>query len=417
MLAEYIVKIVTTLIVTIYVARYLGPLEFGKITYAVAVATIFMTLSRLGMESILVRDIAQASQNKMEYMGTAFWLMAVASVIFAGATGFIAWFLESDSPTKIYLMLMAISILAQPLLVIDYYFQGTLRAKYSSSAKSIAIVLSSVFKVLLVILEFPPIYIALAFAAEYLAIGFMLILIYVYTNRFNFIVYAKTSLVHPLLKSAWPMVLAALASTLYARIDQLMIKEMLGSHELGVYAAATKIYEGWVIIPFALSMSLMPAIVAIRSSSKLEYERFMKILFSVLFWMGVSAAVVASMFGREIIIFSFGVEFQQAYAAFAISMWAAAFTALGSVSARYLIVEGWERKILVRTMLGVAINVSLNYFLIPIYGIEGAAYSTLITIVTINYFVNYLDADLKQLVLICNGGIMLGPLRDYLKER
>lgn len=93
-------------------------------------------------------------------------------------------------------------------------------------------------------------------------------------------------------------------------------------------------------------------------------------------------------------------------------MWTAAFTALGSVSTRYLTVEGMEKKIASRTVLALVLNVGLNFLLIPQYGIEGAAIATLITIVTANYLINYIDKELKQLLNICNKAITLNFLRD-----
>ena len=59
MLAEYGLRIVSAIFVSIYVARYLGPEQFGLLSYSLAIVAIFMAVSRLGMESILVRDLTK----------------------------------------------------------------------------------------------------------------------------------------------------------------------------------------------------------------------------------------------------------------------------------------------------------------------------------------------------------------------
>ena len=76
MLAEYALKIISAIFVTIYVARYLGPEQFGLLSYALAIVAIFMAVSRLGMESILVRDIAKYPDQNLSIIRDA-----IASVV------------------------------------------------------------------------------------------------------------------------------------------------------------------------------------------------------------------------------------------------------------------------------------------------------------------------------------------------
>ena len=69
MIFEYIVKIISVFFVTIYIARYLGPESFGLLTYALAILSIFMVLSRLGMESILVREVSKSKEKTSLILG------------------------------------------------------------------------------------------------------------------------------------------------------------------------------------------------------------------------------------------------------------------------------------------------------------------------------------------------------------
>ncbi|MNJ81019.1 hypothetical protein D3C77_796320 [compost metagenome] len=71
-----------------------------------------------------------------------------------------------------------------------------------------------------------------------------------------------------------------------------------------------------------------------------------------------------------------------------------------------------ESKILSRTLVGLIVNVLLNLVLIPVYGVQGAAISTMVTLFVANYLINYFDRDLKQLVSICNRSLTLGLVRN-----
>lgn len=414
MLAEYGLKIFSGIFVGIYVARYLGPEEFGLLSYALAIVSIFTIISRLGMESILVRDLSKYPEKRQAYMGTAFILMLLTSIACILILSVLVFFIEADKRTQGYIFVISLGMLFQAAAVIDFNFQSQIQAKYSSIAKSVAVTLIAVTKIILVWLNSELFLFASVYALELFVISLALFFTHKLKNEPNFIGFFNLRLIRPLLKSAWPMILSGIASILYTRIDQIMIKNMLGAHELGIYSAATKIFDGWVIIPAVISISLLPAIVRIKSGSEKIYIDNLSKLFTILFWSGVFTASITSLAAKWVVYYTFGDAFIEAQFVLAIIMWTAPFTALGSVTTRYLTVEGMEKKIAMRTFLGLIINIVINYILIPIYGIEGAAVATLVTIVFTNYLMNYLDRELKQLRLVCNNAILF---RVLLKDK
>ena len=407
MMTEYGLKVISGIFVGIYVARYLGPEQFGILSYALAIVTIFMAISRLGMESILVRDISKNPLQRQAYMSTAFGVMWIAAIVVLILLSTLIYFLEADFNTQLYTWIIASGILFQTFMVIDYNFQAQVQAKFSSIAKSVALGLSAIVKIYLVWLQADLFIFAIAYAVDHLFVAVILLVMHLHKKQINFFKGFDKRLVKPLLTSAWPMILAALAGMLYMRIDQVMIKNILDAHQLGLYSAATKIYEGWIIIPVVLSLSLLPAIVSLKSKSNARYESGLSKLIALLFWVCFLFAVFITIFDELIIKLTFGIEFMDSSHVLVILVWAAMFNAIGSVSARYLTVEGMEKKIAFRTFIGLIINIILNLILIPRYGIEGAAYATFITIVAVNYLINYLDKDLKQLRRVCNNAIVL----------
>jgi len=417
MFAEYFLKIISAIFVTIYIARYLGPESFGILSYALAIVSIFMALTRLGMESILVRELAKFPEQAKANMGTAFMLMLIAAIAGLAVLSILIYFFESDPHTKIYIWIIATGLIFQTFFVVDYGFQAQVKAKYSSIAKSIALGLSSLIKVSFVWMHADLFLFAVAYALEYTIIALMLIVTHIIKRQPSFLFEFQNKLAKSLLKSAWPMVLSAVSAMLYMRVDQIMINNMLDAHQLGLYAAATKIYEGWIIVPYILSISLLPAIVKLKSSSPKNYEINLTKLFSLVFWSGIVVAVITTLGGEWVIRFTFGEAFAGAASVLAIVMWTAAFTSLGSVTARYLTVEGMEKKIAFRTIVALVTNIIMNLILIPIYGIEGAAVATLVTIFIANYLINYTDKELKQLVNVCNNAILLKITRSYKDER
>ena len=405
MLAEYGLRIVSGVLVGIYVARYLGPEKFGLLSYALAIVSVFTVVSRLGMDSILVRELSKYPEKRQEYMGTAFSLILLVSIVCVLILSVLVYFIEADLNTQFYIFIIAIGMMFQAAVVIDFNFQSQLKAKYSSIAKSIALGLIATIKIFLVWAQAELYMFAFAYTLELFFIAVALLIMHIIKKQPGFIGVFRLELVKPLLKSALPMILSSVAAILYTRIDQIMIKNILGTHELGIYSAATKIYDGWIIIPSVISISLLPAIVKIKKSSKESYTKNLIKLFTVLFWIGVFAALTSSIFGSWILSATFGEAFVEAHLALAIIMCSAPFTALGSVTVRYLTVERMENKIAIRTFVGLFVNVVFNSILIPFYGIEGAAIATLITIVFTNYLINYFDKELEHLVFVCNSAV------------
>ncbi|HEY0924865.1 flippase [Rheinheimera pacifica] len=407
MMAEYSLNLISGVFVGIYVARYLGPEQFGALSYALAIVTIFMAISRLGMESILVRDISKNPLQRQAYMSTAFGIMWIAAVIVFTLLSAIIYFLEVDFNARLYVWIIATSILFQTFLVIDYNFQAQVQAKFSSISKSLSILLSVSVKIYLVYMQADLLFFAIAYAIDNFFVALALLVMHLHKRQINFLKGFDLKLVKPLLSSAWPMILAGLSAMLYMRIDQIMIKNMLDTHQLGLYSAATKIYEGWIIISVVFSLSLLPAIVSLKAESNSRYESGLSKLLALLFWICFAFAVITTIYNQELIIITYGPQFISSSSVLIVLIWAAMFNAIGSVSARYLTVESMEKKIAIRTFLGLFLNLALNLFLIPKYGIEGAAYATLITVFFINYIINFFDKELRQLRRICNNAIFL----------
>jgi O-antigen/teichoic acid export membrane protein len=407
MIAEYTLKIIASIFVTIYVARYLGPTQFGMLSYTLAVVAIIKAISKLGMDGILVRELAQYPEQVKSYMSTAFSLMVIASVLGLILLSTLIYFFEGDEQIKLYIWIIATSILFQAFFVIDFNFQAQLKSKYGFMAKSIAFGLSSIVKIYLVLIKAELIFFVVSYVFDAVIVACMLVGTHIYTKQFSFTYRLSGELIKPLMKSAWPLVVSAASAVLYMRIDQVMIKNILDTNQLGLYASSAKIFEGWIMFSYIVSVSLLPAIIKLKTHSIEVYERSLISLYRILVWLGILCAAITIFCSTSIITYSFGAKFLEAEYSLIILMIAAPFVALRTLSVRYMIAEGYERKIASRTIITLVINVILNLIFIPLFGIEGAAFSTLISFFIGSYLINYFDLDLSQLRRICKSSFFI----------
>jgi len=180
------------------------------------------------------------------------------------------------------------------------------------------------------------------------------------------------------MKDAWPLIFAGMVVSVYMKIDQVMLKEMLDAKAVGMYAAAVKLCEAWYFLPTAVIASLFPAVIEAKIKSKTLFDERVQNLYDLMVWTSVAVAVPTTLLADWVILILFGTDFQEAADVLRIYIWASVFVTLGIASSKWLVAENLQRYLFFRTALGALINVGCNLWLIPIYGIKGAAFSTLI---------------------------------------
>jgi O-antigen/teichoic acid export membrane protein len=413
---EKILRILISFVVTVLLVRYLGPEQFGLLSYAISFYGLFSAISILGLESISIRELVKYPGRRDNILGSAFLLRligGIATIILIALTLFI-----SGEPADISILILIISTSAifQSFSVIDYYFRAEVKAKYSVYVMMASVLFTSLLKILLIILEAPLIYFAIVFSVEFFATAAGFLLVYKHNNFkiINWKFHKETAV--NLLKDSWPLILSGLVVAIYTKIDQVMIKNMLDSKELGYYAAAVRLSEAWYFIPVALTNSLFPAIVnAKKLSNKFYFNRIQK-LYDILAWMAIIIAVPVSIFSRDIINIIFGNEFLSAAPVLTIYIWAGVAVFLGVASSQYLITENFTKLSFFRTLIGMVINVILNLVLIPKYGIIGAAYATLISYSAATFSLIFIKKTFHQIVMMLKS-ILLITLIQYLFEK
>lgn len=411
MMAEQLLRILTGVFVGIYIARYLGPEQFGLLSYVLALSAFILAIARLGMDSVLVRELVGAHEYQNRLMGTAFWLMATAAIVCYVVVGVGVWYIDETTTIKIYMWIVSASAFFTTFMMIDYFFQSQLKAKYSAICKTLALFLMSLIKLGLIFSGADLFWFMIAALMDHVVLAIFLLLAFRKVGDIEFIKHFNWQDARLMLKSAWPMVLTAVAALIYMRIDQVMIRNMLGLYEVGIYSAAVKVYESWIVLPYVITTSLLPAIVKLKQGDEENYHKRLIQLFRVLIWGSITAAIITFWIGEPLMVIAFGEAYRISAPVVNIVMWTAVFASIGSVSARYFNVERMEKKIAFRTILAALINIGLNFLLIPKYGIEGAAMATLACTFFANYLMDWFDKDLRTLLKIKHRAMFGHPFK------
>ena len=163
------------------------------------------------------------------------------------------------------------------------------------------------------------------------------------------------------------------------KIDQVMIKVMLDSEAVGQYAAAVKLSEAWYFIPMVIASSLFPAIINSKKQSEVLYYARLQKLYDLMIWMAIAIAVPMTFISGWVVDLLYGAQYNEAASVLMIHIWASIFVFLGVASSKWLIIENLQGYAMINTIIGAITNILLNLLLINYFGIEGAAWATLIS--------------------------------------
>jgi O-antigen/teichoic acid export membrane protein len=386
LLGERVLRMAVSLFVGIYVARYLGPERFGLLSYTLSFVLLFSSLASFGLDDILVRELVQRPEQRNNLLGTVFWLKICGTVVMGTAIALVLQFKLEDQQTYWMIALITFGLLFQATNVVDFYFQSQVQSKFAVRAQAFQLFVTSLFKIYLVWNQAELIWFAFALMLDQAVVAGLFLLVYNWkVEWFPFFSFTWTQ-AKKLMKDAWPLIFAGMVVSIYMKIDQVMLMEMLDAKAVGVYAAAVKLCEAWYFVPTAVMASLFPAVIKARKNSETLYEERVQKLYDLMIWGSVVVALPITLLADWVILILYGVDFQEAADVLRIYIWAGVFVSLGVASSKWLVAENLQSYLFYITALGAVLNISCNFWLIPIYGIKGAALATIISYSTVAYF-------------------------------
>lgn len=375
LLGEKVLRIICSLFIGAWVARYLGPKEFGVLSYAHSLVLLFGAIATLGLDGIVVRELVSNEDKNNKILGTTFILRLIGSFLVLFCILITVLLSDNDSRTNLLIFLISSSTIFQSFLTIDFYFQAKVQSKFVVYANIISLSLSSIIKILLILLNAPLVCFAgvVLFDAFTLALG--LVYYYKYQNLKKWIF--DKLMAYSLLKDSWPLIFTGIVISIYMRIDQIMIKELLSSEAVGIYSAAIKLSEASYFFPVVVAASLFPAILNARNDDRRKYLNRLQKLYDMMTWSGIGIAIGLTVLGELLVSTLYGKNFNEASQILVLHVWAGVFVFFGCAKSKWTMAENLQLFGFICTLIGAISNIALNYYLIPIYGIKGAAIATL----------------------------------------
>jgi O-antigen/teichoic acid export membrane protein len=378
--ADRILHMVVGLVVSISVTRYLGPERFGLLSYAGAFVMIFSSIGQLGLDVVVVRNIVRNPSCRDETLGSAFLLKlfggAAALVLILAA---IALIRPGDRPTQMLVGITALGLLFQTFTTIDLWFQSQVSSKYTVYARSAAYLIVCAAKGTLIFLHAPLTAFAWAGVADIVLGSLGLVIAYRISGLQLSLWWTSRTMALELLRDSWPLMFSDILILIYMRVDKVMLGEISGNTELGVYSVAVLIAEMLYFIPVTVSSSIFPSVVRAKGVSEEFFHSHLQRFYNLMAFLAYSVALPVTFLAGWLVPFMFGANYSKAGPMLIGLAWAGVFINLMIARSYYLTAMNWTRLHFVIDFLGCVVNISLNLFLLPRYGGMGAVIASLIT--------------------------------------
>ncbi len=373
-----IVQMLLSVFVGTITARYLGPGNYGLISYGSAYVSFFTSLCNLGLNSVIIKEFYDHPDDQGTAVGSALVMRFVSSVLSVMTIMSVVMVLDgNEKQTVAVVFLCSLGAVFHIFETFNYWFQSKYKSKITSLATLIAYIVTSIYKIVLLILGKSVYWFAFSTSVDYIVVAIFLLLAYKSYNgpklSFSF---EKSK---ALLKVSYHYILSSTMVSIYGHTDKLMLKQMLDETEVGYYSTAFTVCLMWTFVLQAIVDSVYPSILKLKSENQEAYERKNRQLYAIVFYISCFVSIAFLIFGDLAVKILYGEAYEASAPVLKIAAWYVAFSYLGVARNAWIVSEGKQKYL--KYMYGCAaiMNVILNAFMIPLIGASGAALATLIT--------------------------------------
>lgn len=379
MFAARVVTMAVSFIATLYIARRLGPTNFGELDYAIAVVGFFGWIAAWGIEGVLNRELIKQPERRNEITGTAFLLRLVFGLAATVSAIIFAFLFPIEAVSQTAILLLAFTSLLSAPQVLQQDFYARAESKYPSLISAAVVIATNLGKILVIAYGKGVLYLAAVMVCEHILYGILYLVLYRARSPGNWRMWTfSPDIARLILTTGTATAFLSLFAMAYARIDQVMIRHFLDAHQLGLYSSAVRLIDLWAFIPGIVLASLYPAVLNARAVSEELYNARLRKIIIALATLAFSVSLVLVLAAPFIMPLIFGEAFAGGAVILQIYSLALPFVFLGAFVMQVLYTDD-ERFILICTTLVPALlNIALNLILIPAHGIVGAAVATVV---------------------------------------
>ena len=408
MLAQQIYSMLLSLVVGSLSARYLGPSNYGLLSYGSSLISLFTMISSLGLTNVIINEMIKSPSKVGSYLGSAFVARFVASCTSLMMIYGIIFLLEPNNKLlQAVTVLQGVAVIFQGYEVFTYYFQMKMQMKVVSIATMFALTAAAIWRISLLAHSADVRFFALTHSVQYLVAGAIVIVIFFLKAKVKLSI--SVSDVKNLVGKSYHLIISSIASTVCCQIDKIMIGKIMNETHLGFYSAAVTIAELWEFVPSAAVNSARPLILSKRENDYKEYEHRFQLLLLGITCMGIVVSIAFTFLGDLAIRILYGKDYMEASVPLAILIWSTAVAAIGYARNVWFVAEDCQNYVKYFTIAGAVFDFVANLWFIPTFGITGAAITTALSHIIVGFVAPMFVKETRRFVVLYFKSFLLFP--------
>ena len=390
-----IMQSLINLVIGLLTARYLGPSNYGVISYVSSVVAFALPIMQLGRKQTLVKEFIQAPDQEGRILGTALVINIISSIFcMLGSVTFGMVADAGEKQTILVCALYSLTLIFQATEMTQYWFQSKLLSKYPSIATLCAYIVVAVYKLYLLATQKSVVWFGLSNVLDYFLISLILMVIYrkVGGQRLGI----DWKLGRQMLSRSKYYIIPSLMVMIFQHTDRIMIKMMIGEAETGMYSAAITCIGISGFVFAAVIDSARPVILEMKTKDQALYETRVIQLYSIITCMSMAQSVGMALLAKPLVWLMYGPEYAGSARILAVAVWYITFGYYGSVRNIWILAEEKQKYLTGINIAGALANVILNFCLIPIFGAIGAAVASLVTQFFTNVIIGFIFKPIRR---------------------
>lgn len=414
-MGDKVTNLGVSFLVTVVVARYLGPEDFGLFSYAISVTALFAAAGHMGLSGLVVREIVSKPEVRGETLGTTIGLKLIGMGIgYVALLVYGALYEGIRSEEFVLLAIAGIVLLMRPFDVVDFWFQAFVQARYVTVARLSGLAASSALKLAFVVGGASVVYFVAANVAQALVVMVAFLIVYSLKSRVRISQWQFSwQRAKELFSQGWMVYLGSIFAVIYLKVDQVMLRWFEGAEAVGVYAVAAQFSEAWYFVPAAIVTSVFPKLIKLKESSQEEFNKRFQQLLDLLLVLALLVAIFMTFFSEFLVTTFFGTHYVDSSSILIVHIWAALFIFMRAAFSKWILIENLLMFSLITQGAGAVVNVFLNYMLIPSYGAVGAAYATIISYSFAAFFSLLLHEKTRPVFVMMSKSLLLTFIFRY----
>lgn len=374
-----ITTVATSIFIIGLIGRYLGTAGYGEYHTAITYASIFTVFVDLGFFLIVLREISSHPEKRASYLTNAFTIKVVLGLVVFALAYAVSFFIPAYS--DVLRTGIALALVSQFFMTLSQILITLLQADLEMQKSALSDVVGRVTNLvaLIFVVQAGGSFLMVVGTA---ALGNLLLLgvnLWWVSRKIPLRLNFDFTIWKELFREAIPMGIVLVLAIIFFKIDTIMLSIMRTKEEVGLYGGAYKILEVFLTFPTIFLGSVFPVLVGRLKESPERAQALFARAFDVLAVIVAPLVAGAIFFAPAIVSLILDAEFLPAAGVLRTLVWAAGSSFLSTLMSYTLIAAGFQRRLILPYLATAAFNIALNLYLIPRYGIFGAAYATVLT--------------------------------------